>query len=49
MYHFKLDGLIITAVMFVISQVLVFDVLKTAKSMCFGKNVIITVLFRVFN
>ena len=38
MYHFKLDGLIITAVMSVISQVLVFDDLKTAKKYVLYKN-----------
>ena len=35
--------------MSVISQVLAFDVLNTAKSICFGKTVIITVWLRVFN
>ena len=40
MIYFPLDGLNIRAVMSVISQVLAFDVLNTAKSMCFGKNVI---------
>ena len=49
MIYFQLDGLNIRAVMSVISQVLAFDVLNTAKSMCFGKTVIITVRLRIFN
>ena len=49
MIYFQLDGLNIRAVMSVISQVLAFDVLNTAKSKCFGKTVIITVWLRVFN
>ena len=43
MYNFKVDVLIITAVMTVFSQVLVFDVLNTAKNMCSRKTVILTV------
>ena len=49
MCNFLFDVLIITAVMTVCSQVLVIDVLNTAKHMCSRKTVILTVLMKIFD